>query len=289
MITIRTSAPLRDPTERKTGGAVRRAILRAAAIASLLAAVAGAEGPAPPAKETVIPVPERGTLYVRYGTPGGVMIRSVRRPAIPRREPAAGTARLDVLSRVIAEELERARPAAPGPVRTPITPPAIVPGTPPGAPVVVTRPRGKIVGGVIPGAFPLPGGPDLTDLTPEQAAAELSESGVLRTTRILFALNRADLLPESETAIATVAQVLQDNPGWRIRVEGHADKRGGECYNLTLSRRRAEAVQDDLVKKFGIAADRLAAIGFGEMLPLSDEETEVAYAANRRVEFRLME
>lgn len=291
MITVRTTARPRGRAERRTSGAVRSAF-RAATLVSLFAVVAAAETPARPSNDAVVPVPERGALYVRYGKPGGVMIHSVRRPAAPSIPPARGAMDWDAFGRIVAEELARSRGAAPadGPVSTPVPPAPTVPGAPAQAPVVVTRPSGKVIGsGSMPSAFPLPGGPDLADLTPEQAAAELSESGVLRTTRIHFAFDRADLLPESAPAIATVAEVLRNNPEWRIRVEGHADKRGGECYNLTLSRRRAEAVRDDLVKSYGIAGDRLSATGFGEMLPLVDEETEDAYAANRRVEFRLME
>lgn len=289
MTTLRTTARSRGRAERRASGAVRSAF-RAAALVSLFAAVASAGTPPPSAKDAAIPVPDRGALYVRYGKPGGVMIHSIRRPATPPPPPASAAMDRAALGRIIAEELARARREAQVDISASAPTRPLASGAPESSPVVVTRPRGHVfTDRSMPGSFPVPGGPDLADLTPEQAAVELFESGVLRTTRIHFAFNRADLLPESAPAIATVAQVLRDNPEWRIRVEGHADKRGGECYNLTLSRRRAEAVRNYLVKNDGIAEDRLTAIGFGEMLPLSDEETEEAYAANRRVEFRLMD
>ena len=70
----------------------------------------------------------------------------------------------------------------------------------------------------------------------------------------------------------------------KVTVEGHADQRGTNEYNLALGERRAAAVRDYLVS-LGIAADRILAISKGEEQPLCTEMTEPCYAMNRRGHF----
>jgi peptidoglycan-associated lipoprotein len=70
----------------------------------------------------------------------------------------------------------------------------------------------------------------------------------------------------------------------RTSVEGHADSRGTNQYNLALGERRANAVKDYLVG-LGIAADRLVVVSKGEETPLCTEETESCWQRNRRGHF----
>jgi len=85
--------------------------------------------------------------------------------------------------------------------------------------------------------------------------------------------------------------IMQKNADWmrrwrttRVSVEGHADKRGTNEYNLALGDRRARAVVDYMVS-LGIAADRMVVVSKGEESPLCTEETEGCYARNRRGQF----
>ncbi len=71
---------------------------------------------------------------------------------------------------------------------------------------------------------------------------------------------------------------------WTIAIEGHTDNKGGADYNLALSQKRAEAVRAALVDRFGIAAGRLTATGFGETKPIETNDTIEGRARNRRVE-----
>jgi peptidoglycan-associated lipoprotein len=82
--------------------------------------------------------------------------------------------------------------------------------------------------------------------------------------------------------------VLQKNVDWmrrwtstRVTIEGHADSRGTNQYNLALGDRRANAIKDYMVG-LGIAADRLVVISRGEESPQCTEETEACFARNRR-------
>ena len=70
----------------------------------------------------------------------------------------------------------------------------------------------------------------------------------------------------------------------RVTIEGHADARGTNEYNLALGERRGNAVKDYLVS-LGIAADRMTVISKGEETPLCTEMTEDCYGRNRRGHF----
>ena len=77
---------------------------------------------------------------------------------------------------------------------------------------------------------------------------------------------------------------LVDCGDWKLRIAGHTDGIGGDEQNLDLSKRRAAAVQDALVKRYGIAALRLSAAGFGKSQPKDTNQTLDGRAHNRRVE-----
>jgi outer membrane protein OmpA-like peptidoglycan-associated protein len=101
---------------------------------------------------------------------------------------------------------------------------------------------------------------------------------------IHFDVDSAHIQPQSEATIAQIAQVLRANPRWRLRVEGYTDSDGGATYNQGLSDRRAHAVVNDLVARYGIARARLTAAGYGLTHPVASNSTEAGKALNRRVE-----
>lgn len=85
------------------------------------------------------------------------------------------------------------------------------------------------------------------------------------------------------TEIEDLAEFLREYDGVMLQLEGHTDNVGPPLYNLDLSQRRADAVRDMLIGDFGISPGRIAAQGFGEQLPVADNETEAGREANRRV------
>ena len=78
-----------------------------------------------------------------------------------------------------------------------------------------------------------------------------------------------------------IGLAIAENPGLIVTVEGHADERGTQEYNIALGMRRAEAVSRYLRVK-GIPAANISTISFGEAKPVELGSDEVAWAANRR-------
>jgi outer membrane protein OmpA-like peptidoglycan-associated protein len=101
---------------------------------------------------------------------------------------------------------------------------------------------------------------------------------------IYFEFNSASLNPESEPALRQLAALLERRADWSVEIEGHTDHIGSDQHNQALSARRAAAVRDALVDRFGIGPDRLTTTGFGESRPRETNATPEGRARNRRVE-----
>ena len=107
---------------------------------------------------------------------------------------------------------------------------------------------------------------------------------VLRSVHFDFdkSVIRSDAVPVLNEAV----DVLKAQGGVAVIVEGHTDSVGSDAYNLKLSRRRAAAVRQYLVKH-GIPSNRITTEGFGESHPVASNDTEDGRAQNRRVELRV--
>lgn len=101
---------------------------------------------------------------------------------------------------------------------------------------------------------------------------------------VYFNLGSSKILPGSNSAIATVAITLKNNPDLKVNITGNADKTGSEQFNTELGQKRADAVKDTLVNQYGIDAARLATATKGE----SDLLNAKANSVNRRVDFSVM-
>jgi outer membrane protein OmpA-like peptidoglycan-associated protein len=109
------------------------------------------------------------------------------------------------------------------------------------------------------------------------------------TEKIYFDTGKDSIQARSHDLLDEIAKVLVEHPELKlVRIEGHTDNVGPDANNLKLSGARAEAVRRYLVGK-GVAVERLEARGFGEMYPLQSNDTEPGRAANRRVEFIIVE
>ena len=153
-----------------------------------------------------------------------------------------------------------APPPAPAPEPTKPTPP---PPPPPAAP-------------------PAPKTPTEDELFKSMSLDELNKKGVLGDT--FFALDSTELTQESRGAVQKNSDYMKRWISTKVLVEGHADSRGTNEYNLALAERRAAAVRDYLVS-LGIGADRVTVVSKGEEAPFCTEENETCWQQNRRGHF----
>ena len=105
---------------------------------------------------------------------------------------------------------------------------------------------------------------------------------------VLFETGEAGIETHSFGFLDRIAATANQCGTVRLEISGHTDSDGSEADNLALSERRAEAVADYMTAA-GIDAGRLLAVGHGESRPVQGNETEQGKAANRRIEFRVLE
>lgn len=99
--------------------------------------------------------------------------------------------------------------------------------------------------------------------------------------RVLFLVDQHTLTSEAQGVLFRQAAWLKANPGYSVRVEGHADEQGTREYNIGLSNRRAVSVREFLISQ-GIPASRIQTVGFGKERPIEICSEEACYAQNRR-------
>jgi OOP family OmpA-OmpF porin len=108
-----------------------------------------------------------------------------------------------------------------------------------------------------------------------------------------FENNKAALTPLAKEILAKNIQLLKENPGVKVEIQGHTSAIGSALYNMKLSWKRADMVKDYLVKE-GISPDRMTTVGYGktrlEVPELNPRKKESEAAKiNRRVHFEIIE
>jgi len=104
---------------------------------------------------------------------------------------------------------------------------------------------------------------------------------------IYFDFDRSTIRPDAAATLDRKIPYLQANPGMRIRIEGNADERGSDEYNLALGQRRAASAKRYLTER-GIAGDRFDLVTYGEERPVCTEHNEACWQQNRRADFRIV-
>lgn len=100
---------------------------------------------------------------------------------------------------------------------------------------------------------------------------------------ILFDYDKSDIRASETSKITDIVDFMKANPNVQAGLDGFADPRGSNTYNMKLSERRVKAVKDAVVAR-GISADRIRTIAEGEGNRNCAEMTEDCYQKNRRVE-----
>jgi len=106
----------------------------------------------------------------------------------------------------------------------------------------------------------------------------------LEAERILFESGSDVLTQESVQTVAAMSALLSRYTDINIEIDGHTDSSGSSEDNLRLSQLRANAVRDLMIQR-GIARERLSAYGFGDGVPIADNDTAAGRKLNRRIEF----
>ena len=133
-----------------------------------------------------------------------------------------------------------------------------------------------------------------------QLELRYGDGSVAKSTKRLFGVNRttitslelsgdafetgkATLSPQAKRALDAAAAAIRNHPGEKILIEGHTDSDGSSEANLELSRNRAQAALDYLVRERRLPADRFALAGYGEERPVASNDTPEGRTLNRRV------
>jgi peptidoglycan-associated lipoprotein len=120
-------------------------------------------------------------------------------------------------------------------------------------------------------------------MTPQERAT-LNEK-LARLNDALFDYDKATIRDDASTVlkadVGVIRDILANYPNQKLLVEGNADERGSEEYNLALGDRRARAAQEFLVS-MGIPPAQLSLVSYGKERPICTDKTEDCWQRNRR-------
>ncbi len=103
----------------------------------------------------------------------------------------------------------------------------------------------------------------------------------LHAVSVFFEFDSATLSKDAQQSLGAVADILVKHPELKVRIEGNADERGSEQYNLALGQRRADAAKKYL-DNLGVKRTQITAISFGAEKPKATGHDEEAWKQNRR-------
>jgi OmpA-OmpF porin, OOP family len=161
--------------------------------------------------------------------------------------------------------------------------------TPAPAPVVVAAPAPVVVkevdtdgDGVFDSKDKCPDTPKQYKVDAVGCPMELTEKVSIKLA-VKFDTDKAVVKDQYVDDIGNLAKFMNQYANTVVTVEGHTDSQGSDAYNKSLSQKRADAVKAVLIAKFGIAADRVTALGMGEEKPVADNANAAGREENRRV------
>jgi OOP family OmpA-OmpF porin len=126
------------------------------------------------------------------------------------------------------------------------------------------------------------------DGCPDRGTVVIEDNSIVILEKILFETDSAVIQQGSYPIVEAVAATLNGNPQIAlIEIQGHADERSSDEYNIRLTRDRAASVLEALVQR-GVNRSRMRSGGYGERCPVNPQHNEVAWDANRRVEFKII-
>ncbi len=112
------------------------------------------------------------------------------------------------------------------------------------------------------------------------------QAKVLELPRVHFPFDEDELTSTAKQKLNELSETLKPLPKLKLQVRGHTDSRGSESYNQRLSERRAKVVKQYLEEKG--TPNELVPVGYGESLPIGDNNTDEGRQQNRRVDFEVL-
>jgi OOP family OmpA-OmpF porin len=125
------------------------------------------------------------------------------------------------------------------------------------------------------------------DKVDARGCTEFVENEVSVSLNVLFANNSSIVENTSSSQIVEFANFLKRYGSTSVTIEGHTSAVGTADYNLYLSQKRAQAIVNVLVEQYGIDANRLSAVGYGETRLLNSANNAEAHRVNRRIEAKV--
>lgn len=105
---------------------------------------------------------------------------------------------------------------------------------------------------------------------------------------VLFDYDKASIRPDAtktlEGDVSVIRDIMQRYPSQKVKIEGHADERGSDEYNIALGDKRAVAAKEFL-SNMGVSINQLEIVSFGKQRPVCGEHTEDCWQKNRRAHF----
>jgi OmpA-OmpF porin, OOP family len=118
----------------------------------------------------------------------------------------------------------------------------------------------------------------------EAMGNDINSIGHVSVYGIYFDSGKAEIKPESDTAIVQISKLLKNTESLKLYVVGHTDNVGTIDSNMKLSKDRADAVVNTLITKYGIPSARLKSYGVASLAPIASNDNEEGRDKNRRVE-----
>jgi outer membrane protein OmpA-like peptidoglycan-associated protein len=126
------------------------------------------------------------------------------------------------------------------------------------------------------------------DGCPDKGSVIIQDNNIVILQKIKFKTASAEILPESNEILDAVATTIIHHPEFELmEIDGHADERSSDQYNLRLTQDRVNSVMAALIQR-GVGRDKIRSKGYGEYCPEDPGHNEAAWEKNRRVEFKIV-
>ena len=121
---------------------------------------------------------------------------------------------------------------------------------------------------------------------PDKATRERIDTLLGRISDAYFDYDKHSLRPDAVQTLQAdsteLRDILKNYPNYKLVIEGYADERGSDEYNLVLGDARAKSAKDYLVQ-IGIPSNQLSVISYGKERQICADHTEACWQKNRRI------